>query len=219
VSGGNGGEGGGLPFSFYVKIIVGVLFYVFGICFCWRMRKRRQLKAFFEESVNKAKDDVIQTSRATLSYQRNLPRSGEYNTEYHDRGKKKTGTRTMTLTFTDNQTDGYSLKGHGSDVDGSTTIEDGFASYNGQAWWREKNATCGVGMQVLSIGKFDFEAHTFEGKWQSNTNLFGVYTSFSATNPPPSTSIVNASSPPEEDVALDSDYSYAPSISAEPSKY
>lgn len=214
----NGGEGESLPF--YVPIIGGVLAFVFGICFCWRIRKKRQDQALFEETVNKAKDAVMQTSRATLSYERKLPHSGEYSTEYLDRGKKMTGT--ITLTFTDNQTDGYSLNGHGSDVDGTTNVEDGFASYNGEAWWKEKNVSGDVGMQVLSTGKFDFEAHTFEGEWQSSTNLNGAYTSFSATNPPPSTSTVVPSSPPEQDavdIALDSDYSYAPSVSGKPSKY
>lgn len=215
--GGNGSNGGALPI--WVPIVAGIAGFfglVFYIC---KYRTHRRNKAEFEEAVSKAKADVEQKSRATLSYERLTPHSGEYTTEYVDRGTTRTGT--ITLTFNDESSDGYILSGNGVDCDGESIITEGQANYDGTAFWKEKTKTGDVGMQVLSTGKFDFKARTFIGEWHSSTGIKGTYTSFSAKEEPPATTPTESISTEEDhqdiDTVMDPDYELK--VSAAPSKY
>ena len=160
-----------------------------------------------------------QKRQASLSNERILPHSGEYSTEYLDRGTKRNGS--ITLSFHDKgSSDGYILSGSGIDADGCTTITEGHVNYNGTAWWKEKNTTGDVGMLVLSTGKFDFVGHAFTGEWYSSTNIKGTYTSFSAKDPPVSAPTESDTSDEGKDVnvAMDPDY-VVPIVSAVPSQY
>jgi len=233
LRGGSGGGGGGGSFqgtggdnsngggssegAFGVFAIFGVCLSVL-VCLVvvlYKVRKSCRGQPDFEGAVDKAKVAVEQASTAILSYERTTPHSGDYATEYMDRGTQRNGT--ITIAFTDNGTDGYTLSGSGLDNDGSTEIEDGHANYDGTAWWREKNVTGDVGMQVLSTGKFDFATGSFQGEWHSSTNVDGTYTSFCAKNPPES--IATTSTDDDEGVDNVVGVDFAPSVSAAPSKY
>ena len=63
-------------------------------------------------------------------------------------------------------------------------IEDGFAKYDGRAWWIEKAITGDVGLLVLSKGQFNFHNQSFEGTWLANTMLSGPYLSFQTIQAP-----------------------------------
>jgi hypothetical protein len=115
-----------------------------------------------------------------------------------DQGSKRMGS--ITLTFTDNGMDGYTLSRHGYDIDGDTNINDGFASSSGEAWM-ERNVMGDVAMQVVLTGKFVFVAYTFQGNWHSSTNFEGEYTSFCAKNPPANT-ITAQSAPDKVDIVV-----------------
>ena len=164
-------------------IITSIAFFLGIVGSCWYLKKKAQQEmAEFQGQVGKTRADLKVKCFPLPSLERPSPHSGEYTTEYVDRGITRSGT--LTLEFSDNDMNGYTISGKGSDVDGETVIEDGHANYDGMAWWVERNMTGDVGMQVLSTGTFDFDAHTFQGDWHSSTGVRGAFKSFCAKDAP-----------------------------------
>jgi hypothetical protein len=213
---GDGADSGLIPI--WVGVIGGIGSLIFAAIYLCKCRNLRRNKALFEEAVNNAKADVEQKRQATLSYERILPHSGEYTTQYLNRGTEHNGSITLTFHYKGSP-DGYVLSGNGIDADGCTTITEGYANYDGTAWWKEKTTTGDVGMQVLSTGKFDFVEHSFTGEWYSDTNTKGTYIFFSAKDPPVSAPTESISSDEGKHVDIGMDPDYVSSISAAPSKY
>merc|ERR1712048_1439553 len=127
----------------------------------------------FPERVEEARRQVIPSGKSPGP----TPFSGHYSTEYIDNGLRHEAR--LKLEFEDVGY-GYKISGNGTDVDGLTKIQEGFASYDGTAWWVEEVITGDVGLHVLSTGKFDFPYRTFLGSWFANTDESGVYTNFKA---------------------------------------
>ncbi len=110
------------------------------------------------------------------------PYSGQYTTVFVDPESGVHHNASLCIFFTpDPQRQGFRISGQGSDIDGNTVIEDGFAKYDGTTWWIEKTISGDIGLAVLSRGKFNFYQHTFDGTWLANTMLSGPYLSFTAT--------------------------------------
>jgi len=128
----------------------------------------------FPERVDEARRQVIPSGKTNYS----TPYSGEYTTHYIDNGM--THQAKLKLKFEDIDY-GYKITGNGSDVDGLTRVEEGFANYDGVAWWIEETITGDVGLHILSTGKFDFPDRSFLGSWFANTDESGVYTDFKAS--------------------------------------
>lgn len=135
----------------------------------------------FEDCVARAKFDV-ENSRGRPPqhlYSRAQPYSGQYSTTFVEAGV--THNATLNLTFTpDLQGNGFKLSGEGRDIDGDTVIEDGHSNFDGTAWWKERNTSGVVGLQVLSRGRFDFQQRTFQGTWMASSMVNGSYISFVA---------------------------------------
>jgi len=127
----------------------------------------------FETEVEKAKASVKVYARNSQF----LPHSGEYGTTYIDGNDSHNAI--LHLKFSDVGS-GYKILGEGSDIDGVTEIQDGFANYQGMAWWKELTIAGDVGLEILSKGKFDFVKRTFIGSWHSNSARSGMYTQFKA---------------------------------------
>lgn len=138
----------------------------------------------FDQQVQQAKRDV-ENSFSTQGQGNAQPFSGQYTTSFID---PESGTRhnaSLCLFFTpDPQRQGFRISGQGSDIDGSTIIEDGFAKYDGTCWWIERTITGDVGLLVLSRGRFNFHQNTFEGTWLANSMISGPYLSFSPISMP-----------------------------------
>jgi hypothetical protein len=134
----------------------------------------------FNQSVQQAKQEV-ENSFAAPNQGNVQPYSGQYTTTFTDPESGTLHNASLCLFFQpDPQRQGFRISGQGSDIDGNTIIEDGFAKYDGSCWWIEKTITGDVGLQVLSRGRFNFYQRTFEGSWLANTMLGGPYSSFSA---------------------------------------
>jgi len=137
----------------------------------------------FQNRVQQTKGEVESMSYTT--HQQNhdsiQPFSGQYTTSFVDPESGKHHNASISIFFTpDPRGNGYRINGQGSDIDGNTVIEDGFANYDGSAWWIERNITGDLTLEVLSRGTFNFHQHKFEGTWLANTMLGGPYLSFAA---------------------------------------
>lgn len=138
----------------------------------------------FDQSVEQAKREV-ENSFSTQNQGGGQPFSGQYTTSFVDPGSGTMHNASLCLFFTpDPQRQGFRITGQGSDIDGSTIIEDGFAKYDGTCWWKERAITGDVGLLVLSRGKFNFFQNTFEGTWLANSMISGPYLSFSSISMP-----------------------------------
>jgi hypothetical protein len=137
----------------------------------------------FEDMARRAKEQV---ENARGPRQLAAPHSGLYSTSYVDRQSGDRHSATLNLHFTpDFRGNGYKLSGEGSDIDGDTVIEDGFASHDGTAYWRERVVTKDGGLIVLSRGKFDFSRRIFQGTWLASTMEQGSYIVFEAIDVAP----------------------------------
>lgn len=88
------------------------------------------------------------------------------------------------------------------DDDGVSQLDEGFATYDGKAWWKETNITGeSGGLQVLNKGQFDFSNSTFEGEWWANTGSHGKFVSFVLQQQEDTTKTPSA--PPESAVGGD----------------
>lgn len=138
----------------------------------------------FEQHVQEAKREVENSSAGAFQNQYHnqmQPFSGQYTLSFMDPESGVMHNASISIFFTpDNRGLGFKLNGQGSDVDGSTVIEDGHVNHDGLSWWRERNITGDVGLQVLSRGRFNFQNRTFQGTWLASTMLNGPYYSFSA---------------------------------------
>ena len=138
----------------------------------------------FDREVQQAKSDV-ENSFSPPNQSNVQPYSGQYTTSFIDPTSGTRHNASLCLFFTpDPQRQGFRISGQGSDIDGSTVIEDGFAKYDGRCWWIERAITGDVGLLVLSKGQFNFHQHTFQGTWLANTMLSGPYLSFQAIQTP-----------------------------------
>merc|ERR1740124_507495 len=81
------------------------------------------------------------SSNGTLQHQTQVqPFSGQYILSFIDPESRVTHNGSISIFFTpDNRGLGFKLNGQGSDIDGSTVIEDGHVNHDGMAWWRERN--------------------------------------------------------------------------------
>lgn len=108
--------------------------------------------------------------------------SGTFDMSYVDRGKTFRGHVMLELQH-DNNIRGYRVTGTTADADGTATIIDGLAAYDGDAWWLDEVSSGNdAGLKVLSTGKLDWSKNTFEGVWRANTGQSGQYSSFQYTN-------------------------------------
>merc|ERR1712150_46719 len=98
-----------------------------------------------------------------------------YTMSYSDRGRICSGS--VTLTFED-QGNGYDVSGFIKDDDGKSDITEGFAAYDGTAYWKDTCVEGDVGLSVLSKGKFNYKTGVFTGTWESSTGVSGVYNTF-----------------------------------------
>ena len=149
----------------------------------------------FELRVEEIKEEVNASSSSGPFWgtgaggqQQNIhPYSGQYVAAFIDPETQVHHSAMINLSFQKDTTNSYSnsgyfLSGHGSDVDGKTIIEEGYAYPNGMAWWIERTVSDGdIGLVVISRGRFDYGQRTFEGMWLANTMLEAPYTSFSAS--------------------------------------
>ena len=141
-------------------------------------------KQNFDQQVQQAKRDV-ENSFSTQGQGNVEPFSGQYTTSFIDPDSGTRHNASLCLFFTpDPQRQGFRISGQGSDIDGSTIIEDGFAKYDGTCWWKERAVTGDVGLLVLSRGRFNFHQNTFEGTWLANSMISGPYLSFSSISMP-----------------------------------
>lgn len=125
----------------------------------------------FNQAVLQAKRDVDNTF--TTHNQVNVqPYSGQYTTSFIDPESGSHHNASLCLFFTpDLQKQGFRISGQGSDIDGSTVVEDGFAKCDGTCWWIERAITGDVGLLMLSRGQFNFQQQIFHGTWLANTML------------------------------------------------
>mmetsp|Transcript_1557 Transcript_1557/g.2134 ORF Transcript_1557/g.2134 Transcript_1557/m.2134 type:complete len:331 (-) Transcript_1557:367-1359(-) len=140
----------------------------------------------FDQAVQRAKDEIRRQS-STTSFQSQpqaQPYSGQYTTSFVDPDSKVSHNASLCLFFTPTN-GGFQIAGQGSDIDGNTVVEEGFATYDGAAWWRERTISGDVGLEVLSRGTFHYPSQTFQGTWMASTMVTGPYASFAALNSQP----------------------------------
>jgi len=105
--------------------------------------------------------------------------SGVYEISYVNRGRTHGGKKAQ-LSFVDNEEDD-AISGEVRDADGMSSIDEGFASYDGKAYWMDRcfrSSSNYIGMSVLNKGTFDFENEKFEGEWNPSSDVNGDYCSF-----------------------------------------
>jgi hypothetical protein len=169
-----------------VGVVVLAVVTFLGLLCCYFIRNQQRLN---EEAASPSKsspstsqsfDDLMATARSEQAaspsgFRSHDPKSGTYECKYKQNRKTKEGT--VLLYFTEDN-GGYELSGSTTDENGVTNIDEGFATYDGKAWWKESSITGESGLQVLNKGKFDFSTHSFEGEWWANTGISGKFVSF-----------------------------------------
>jgi len=165
-------------------IIMMIAFPIFGIlaCICICKKKATQLAKQtgenFEKQVIDAKtnfkDELLRSSGTVSGFK---PKSGLYNVIYIEEGREMNAETHLNFTL-DKIDNCYTLSGKSKDADGETQIMDGRASLGGKAWWKERNISGSVGMQVLNTGTFNYQDNTFQGRWSASTGVSGSFKSF-----------------------------------------
>jgi len=172
----SGGGSGETPTWVWIMLIVGSLLAIFG-CIYKEKKKQDGIKISnkeFDAAVTKARENKQSSTTTSEPFQ---TYNGTFDVQYLDRGNVQSGTTKIRLSK-ENQ-NGYKIEGECSDADGQAVIKEGFATYNGDAFWVEHTeAGTDKGLKVLSEGTFCYETNTFTGKWRSNTGISGQYTSF-----------------------------------------
>ena len=174
--GSSGGTGGGRTSWAIFLLLVGATTAGLILC-CFLAKKSNERKAEkFEETVSNARELTKRKSREITSKDGKwTPSDGSYAMSYVDRGRTYSGS--ATLTFAD-EGDGYSISGSIRDEDGSSNIVEGFAAYDGTAYWKDRCVRGDIGLSVVSKGKFDIVTSVFTGSWESNTGVSGDYNTF-----------------------------------------
>jgi len=181
------GSGGG-DVNPLVFIFVAVAIAICCVCYCVSRSSQQNNEdgrgspmsdEDFEKIVGDEKDEVKQHARSISNKALHIPKNGTYSMAYVDRGSTHEGT--VQLSFHD-VGDGYNLSGEVRDSDGRSIIDEGFVTYDGRAYWKDKcleSSSGDVGMAVVSKGLFDFETSNFQGNWTAITGHDGPYTRFS----------------------------------------
>ena len=175
-----GGTGSGTPVGTVTFLIV--VFFVLGFVLvivflgCCLMK----CSSKFEESVSDARQETREQAKE-LKEGMDTPSNGLYMMSYSDiAGKICSGS--VTLTFED-QGNGYDICGSIKDDDDASDIMEGFAAYDGTAYWKDTCIEGDVGLSVLSKGKFNYQTGVFTGTWESSTGVSGVYDTFHPVEP------------------------------------
>lgn len=140
-----------------------------------RIRKKPTNFQTFEQLLSNARKETKDQAREVKEKGTYIPADGSYAISYTDRGKVCSGF--AFLTFID-QGNGYDIHGSIKDDDGSSSIMEGFAAYDGTAYWKDRCSEGDVGLTVLSRGQFDYQTGIFTGTWESSAGMFGVYNIF-----------------------------------------
>jgi hypothetical protein len=175
---GNSG-GGGVPIGVVIALIVGVIVLITAVCICKRREQAaiKQKKETFQERIADLRQQAKDHAATNLST--GSPTDGVYKLSYLSGGFNKTGF--ATLSFVENGK-GFDITGEIQDADGLSKINEGFASYDGKAYWVDTSTSSSL--IVVSDGVFDFDNSTFAGKWEADTGEESLYTSFELTNKP-----------------------------------
>ena len=186
----NGGDLDEDEIATWVWIVLPIfIIFSFGCCY-YRIKKASLERGVvvnkdseFEAAVSEARRNAVYStpssgSSGDIIYQ---TYGGTFDSRYSDRGK--TLAAEMKLHLTNDGTSGYTIKGEGSDADGTTRVTDGFITYGGSAWWLEETFSGqDAGLKILSKGTFDFTTNTFSGTWRSSSKYQGNYVSFVGRN-------------------------------------
>ena len=208
-----------------VGLVLGVILAVAAVwgalCCCYYINRRQNNKEAASPSKassnlskyklspsNQSFEDRVATERSDQAasfsgFRSHDPKSGTYEYKYKQNRKTKEGT--VVLYFTEDN-GRYKLSGSTLDEDGVANVDEGFATHDGKAWWKETNVTDDEsGLQVLNKGQFDFFNCTFEGEWWANTGRSGTFLSFvlqqeeaedtSMSSAPPETAVRGAKVP------------------------
>jgi len=145
----------------------------------FQSNKNKSSNPNFEQAVRRAKEEVERPSTIIPYQPQQQPYSGQYTTTFIDPESNVSHNAALCLFFTPSG-NGYRIGGQGSDIDGNTIVEDGFAAFDGNAWWRERTISGDVGLHVLSRGIFHYPSKTFQGTWLASSMVTGPYVSFTA---------------------------------------
>jgi len=204
-------------------VIISVLFFLVPVIYCLINSRIRKINLLgFQNKITTEKQKVrvhaSRTPRSTIVGTNDSPVNGNYEISYSDRRTIRQGK--VTLMFEDNGT-GYTISGSVQDADGESKINDGFACYDGLAYWKDncvESRSGNVGLSVISNGTFDYRNKTFTGKWMSSTGFFGEYTNFSYLGPVPGQEMVPINKHDSQHITatvVSSDYSGEPDITVE----
>jgi hypothetical protein len=187
-----GSSAGGTTIGVLVAILAvgGIGVWLF---FVWKSRRENKQKDKGDEGIigktPKSFDDRVATTTLEFSkitnsgFRRDEPQSGSYTVKYKETKKRKPREGTVSLYFSESSGGGYTISGSTTDDDGVTNIDEGHATFDGKAFWKESNVTGETGLQVLNKGQFNFGTNTFQGDWWANTGSSGTFESFVLETP------------------------------------
>ena len=201
---GNRGTGsGGMPVDLVIALVVIIVLVI--VCYCCYLKKKNAVltEDDFRNTnyVKDIKESMEKQMLTNTSRGVNSPTDGSYYFSYKAADSATTKHGTANLEFVGNGR-GYDIRGILRDEDGSSEIQEGVATYDGKAYWLDKNqGPASKSLLVFSNGTFNFETNTFTGQWKCNmAEAHGEYLSFylmkSANEEDPETAPVDEENAP-----------------------
>ena len=202
---GQGGSNGGASSSSFISdgivmflIIVAIVITTVALILCcmWKKGKPSQMSPDqFQSRVEKERSRVMRRASSIMK-RRQHPRKfhkasdGVYVAAFKnlDGDEKKLVYNFIFM----NDGNGYTITGSAAFHKGDgevLKIEEGYASYDGQAYWRISNClllTSGENEAMIGVskGKFDFKHNTFSGIWTTSNGVSGTYSGFQRRKEP-----------------------------------